>query len=235
MSLQPSIVAPMRGVADLLFPELCLGCSRPVKGAICTACFAAVPRIGRDVCASCGRPGAGVELCPDCHGRELHFDWARQAAEFSPVVRRAVHRFKYSGATQLAVFLAALIVELAEALELEGGTLTWIPASGKRVRKTGVDHGRILCELVANGLGARAVPLLARTRQTPPQMGMPPKARRTNLLGAFAPRLPSPEAVVLIDDVYTTGSTATEAARTLKGSGAGSVRVLCAARSFENL
>jgi predicted amidophosphoribosyltransferase len=225
----------MRGLADLLFPERCLGCARPVKGAICTACFAAVPRIGPEVCSRCGRPGAGADVCPDCYGRELHFDWARQAAEFSPVVRRAVHQFKYSGATQFAVFLGALIVELAEALELESCTLTWIPASGARVRRTGVDHGRVLCELAASGLGARAVPLLARTRQTPPQTGMPPEERRANLLGAFAARLPSPEAVVSIDDVYTTGSTATEAARALKGSGARSVRVLCAARSFENL
>jgi ComF family protein len=151
------------------------------------------------------------------------------------VVRRAIHQFKYSGATSLAVFLAALVVELAEALELKTNTLTWVPASSKRLRKTGVDHGKLLCDLVAKGLGARALPLLARTRQSAPQMSMSPQARRTNLHGAFVAVLPPPDAVVLIDDVYTTGSTATEAARALKVAGARSVAVLCAARSFENL
>ncbi len=228
-------MAPMRGLADLLFQTSCLGCSRPVKGGMCKVCFAALERIGPKVCARCGRPDASAGSCPDCTGRELHFDFARQAAKFSPLIRRAIHQFKYSGSTHLAVFLAALVVELAQALELESATVTWVPASTKRMRSTGVDHGKLLCDLVAKALGTRALPLLARTRHSAPQMTIPPDARRTNLVGAFVAVLPPPETVVFIDDVYTTGSTATEAARALKAAGAVRVPVLCAARSFETL
>ena len=225
----------MRALADLLFPQGCLGCNRPARGGICGACFAAVPRIGSAVCERCGRPGSHTKSCPDCRGRELHFNFARQAAEFSPVVRRAVHDFKYAGATSMAVLLAALVVELAERIGLEGAPLTWVPASSRRLRRTGVDHGRVLCELVAKATGGPAIELLARTRESRPQMSLPPEQRRANLVGALVARLPPPQEVVLVDDVYTTGSTAVEAARALKAAGARRVAVLCAARSFENL
>jgi ComF family protein len=173
--------------------------------------------------------------CIDCRGRELHFDLARQAAEFSVLVRSAVHQFKYSGSRVMKVFLAALVVEMVEDLEIDLGAVTWVPASQQRLRSTGVDHGRILAELVADGSGVASAPMLVRTRPSAPQMRMEPEARRTNLAGAFAAAVTPPAVVTLVDDVYTTGSTAAEAARALKAAGASQVKVLCVARSFESL
>jgi predicted amidophosphoribosyltransferase len=135
----------------------------------------------------------------------------------------------------MKVFLAALVVEMVEDLEIDLGAVTWVPASPQRLRSTGVDHGRILAELVADGSGVASAPMLVRTRPCAPQMRMEPEARRTNLVGAFAAAITPPEVVTLVDDVYTTGSTAAEAARALKAAGASQVKVLCVARSFESL
>ena len=225
----------MQGLADLLFPTRCLSCSRPIRGGICFPCFRQIPRIGFNVCSRCGRPGTAEGSCPDCRGRDLYFEYARQAAEFCPVVRDAIHQFKYSGSRYLGVFLAALVVELAQTLSIGRAALTWVPASKQRLRKTGVDHGKLLCQLVAKGIDGQCVPLLVRTRESAPQMSMPSEERRTNLKGAFAAVLPPPPAVVVVDDVYTTGSTANEAARALRAAGASSVPVLCVARSFQTL
>lgn len=225
----------MHGLADLLYPTLCSGCSRPSRGGICNSCYAEVPRIGSEVCSRCGRPGAPRPSCIDCRGRELHFDWARQAAEFSPLVRKSVHQFKYSGLRVLEVFLAALIVELVEKEDIDLSTVTWVPASQRRLRTTGVDHGRILAQRVAQCAGVESAPMLVRTRSSAPQMRMEPEARRSNLVGAFAATSTPPASITLIDDVYTTGSTAAEAARALKAAGASHVKVLCVARSFESL
>lgn len=225
----------MSGLSDLLYPTRCTGCSRPARGGICTSCFEEVPRIGPDVCLRCGRPGTQRISCIDCRGRDLHFDLARQAAEFCPLVRRSIHQFKYSGSRVLKVFLAGLIVELVEQLDIKMSAVTWVPASPRRLRTTGVDHGRILAERVAEGSGVASAPMLVRTRPSAPQMRMEPEARRNNLVGAFAAATTPPASVTLIDDVYTTGSTAAEAARALKAAGASDVQVLCVARSFESL
>lgn len=222
----------MLGLGDLLCPERCAGCNRMARGGLCRECLAALPRLGPQLCAFCGRPSRRpVVRCRDCEGRELSFDLARQTVGFDSVVREAVHRFKYSGCRSLAEPLAELIGEQV-ACAKDARAVTWVPPDVGRVRKTGIDHGRVVAELVAGALGLPAVPTLGRVRATLPQMQLDPAERRTNLTGAFRCILCPPPAVLVVDDVFTTGSTASEAARALKQAGARRVIVLSAARSY---
>lgn len=222
----------MLGVGDLLCPERCAGCDRMARGGLCRACLDRLPRLGPQLCTLCGRPSCRpVGRCRDCAGRELWFDLARQTVGFDPVVRRAIHRFKYSGCRSLGEPLAGLIAELLGHAE-NAAAVTWVTPSPDRLRRTGTDHGRVLAELVAGRLGRPAVPMLGRVRRTQPQMKLDPAERRTNLSGAFRATLCPPSDVLLVDDVFTTGSTASEAARALKKAGAGRVVVLTAARSY---
>ena len=156
---------------------------------------------------------------------------ARQAVEFGPVVRSAVHRFKYSGCKPTGNLLAELVTEVCEKPP-GAGAVTWVAPSPDRLRRTGTDHGRVLAELVAARLGIPAIPLVRRVRPTAPQMKLDPAARRTNLQGAFRAGLCPPAEVLLVDDVFTTGSTASEVARALKSSGARRVVVASVARSY---
>lgn len=223
----------MRGLTDLLCPEACAGCGRMARGGLCRGCIEELPRLGPSLCGYCGRPcrrPAGE--CRDCRGRVLHFDLARQAAEYGPVLRKAISRFKYSGCRGLAVPLAGLVSELLDPHALEVDAVTWVPPSPERLRRTGIDHGGELARRVAEGLGRPAVGMTARIRPTLPQMKLDPAARRTNLAGAFRATLCPPARVLVVDDVFTTGSTASEVARALKSAGAARVVVLGAARSF---
>lgn len=222
----------MSGLGDLMCPERCAGCNRMARGCLCRACLAALPRIGPGVCGLCGRPSLRpAARCRDCRDRDLSFDLARQAVGFSPVVRKAVHLFKYSGCRRLAEPLASLIIEQ---IHHAGGVdaVTWVTPSRDRVRRTGTDHGRVLAELVAGALGKPALPLVGRVRRTLPQMRLDPDARRANLAGAFRAGLCPPDEVLVVDDVFTTGSTASEVARALKSAGARRVVVLSVARSY---
>ena len=222
----------MLGLADLLCPERCVGCSRTARGGLCRTCLERLPRLGPVGCAFCGRPcGRPVARCRDCRGRELHFDIARQAVAFSPTVRKAVHRFKYSGCSPLAEPLAGLVGEVA-ACAGGAGAVTWVTPSADRVRRTGTDHGRVLAQTVAGSLQLPAVRMVERVRRTQPQMKLNPQARRANLEGAFRARLCPPADVLVVDDVFTTGSTASEVARALKKAGAQRVVVLSVARSY---
>ncbi|CAN5762182.1 ComF family protein [soil metagenome] len=222
----------MLGMADLLYPDQCAGCGCAARGGLCRECVAALPRIGPQTCTLCGRPcSRPVSRCRDCRGRKLHFDLARQAVGFSPVVRKAVHRFKYSGCRSLAGPLAELILEQRH--HAHGvDAVTWITPSTDRVRRTGTDHGKVLAGLVACALGKPALPLVERVRPTLPQMRLDTDARRANLAGALRSGPCPPEEVLVVDDVFTTGSTASEAARALKQAGARRVVVLNVARSY---
>lgn len=188
--------------------------------------------MGPFVCCFCGRPShRSKDRCRDCRDRDLRFDLARQAVEFDSVVRSAIHRFKYSGYRSLGRPLASLVGELLDVAPTSGA-VTWVTPGADRARRTGIDHGRVLADLVGTRLGRPAVPMVARTRRTPPQMKLDPAARRTNLDGAFRATLCPPAEVLVVDDVFTTGSTASEVARVLKKAGAERVVVLSVARSY---
>jgi competence protein ComFC len=233
----------VRALADLLYPELCVGCARRAQGGLCRPCAAAIRRLGPGICRCCGAPVAvSVPRCRECRPVPVAFDRACQAVVFGHVVRSAIHRLKYRGERSLAEALGALVVELVRGpcgaeLGLSAGArgpfvATWVPTTAGRLRDRGYDHGRLLAESVARALGWPAAPLLARVRDTPAQARLETQARRRNLEGALLAAAPMPPEVVVIDDVYTTGATASEAARALKAAGAQRVVVLGLARAI---
>lgn len=220
----------MRWFADFAYPQFCLGCRKLARGGLCRVCLEGMPRLGPPTCRLCGHPTpALVPSCRECRGREFYFDEARQAVAFGGHVREAIHRFKYSGEISRSGPLALLV---AARLELVG-TITWVPADPGRLHERGFDHGRVLAEAVAALAGLRVASLLERVRSTPPQVELALGPRVRNQEGALRACLPPPPKVTLVDDVFTTGSTVSEAARALKAAGAGRVRAICIARTLK--
>ena len=110
----------------------------------------------------------------------------------------------------------------AEHFSGEFDTVTWVPVSPRRLRQRGYDQARLLAEEAARVLEVPALPLLSKTRDTPPQSGLEEAGqRRANVLGVYrAPDAAAGLRVLLADDVVTTGSTLSECARTLLTAGA---------------
>jgi predicted amidophosphoribosyltransferase len=110
--------------------------------------------------------------------------------------------------------------------------ITWVPLGSRRKRSRGFDQAEALARPVAAILGWPARPLLGRRVETAPQARRSGPERRLALEGVFVARGTSPPAVVLVDDVLTTGATAAVCASVLVASGCREVGVLTAARAL---
>lgn len=226
---------------------------------LCGACRAAIARIDRDRCLRCGR-GLGLHVgekpsCRDCRGRDPRFRRAVASAEFDGVWRRVLLRFKFGRERVLARPIAALIVERLYADGLIASASAsiacplparWrigaidafvpVPLGAKREWKRGFNQSALLAAECARWVGAPVLDqVLMRGRETPSQVGQTREERFANLASAFeVPKEAKPlvkgKRLCVIDDILTTGATATAVAHALKAAGAKAVFVAVAAR-----
>jgi ComF family protein len=162
-----------------------------------------------------------------CIKGEHVFDFARSALLFTRTLREIIHHLKYSDRVSLANTLGDILKECLERESFTGGLIIPVPLHRSRERQRGFNQA----ELIAARLGLpMATRLLRRRKNTPSQTGLTRNERKRNLASAFEVKGPVNGTVIVVDDVYTTGSTANEIARTLKRAGAGRVEVLTVAR-----
>lgn len=147
-------------------------------------------------------------------------------------VRQSLLRYKFSNRRSYAAAYGRLLaMKLLREYPDGFDVLTWIPISAQRKLERGYDQVELLAAAVAAELGMEAVPTMQKIRNNPPQSGISGSAqRRANVLGVY--RATNPEGirgkrVLLLDDIITTGATASEAARVLLTAGAS--EVTCAA------
>lgn len=194
------------------------------------------------MCDLCGEPfdplAFSAAICAACRAASPPFRAARAGLEFAGPIREAIHRFKYHQksalAPRLAPFLARAFDQDPFLREFEPQILVPIPLHRARLRKRGFNQSFLLARELSPLIGVPTRELLRRTRNTPPQVTLRGQERANNVKGAFAAS-PDFEAwqgarILLIDDVFTSGSTLAEAARTLCIAGAGAVCALTLAR-----
>lgn len=194
----------LAGVVNLIVPPRCAACGAPAPTALCRGCHAAADRLVlRDL--------ARTILDDDVVAVGLY--------AYEGVVADALRAVKAGGQHAAAVGLGALLRQrLRLPVPADGCALTWVPSTRRRLRQRGVEIPRLLA-------GPEATALLRRVVERPDQTILGPAARRASPAGAFAAAGPAPPAVVLIDDVRTTGATAADAARALRAAGARRVLV----------
>ncbi len=226
-------------ILNLLFPVACVLCGSQVCerrwGAACPDCWSLLAPLEPPFCPQCGEPAAAIEgLCGACRKGEYAFDLARSAFLFNDTLREIIHHLKYSDRVSLAQMLGKLLKQCLDREPFTGDTI--IPVPLHRAREG--DRGFNQAELIARQLGLPVDSrLLRRRKNTPSQTGLSRNERQRNLAGAFevraGPKLP--RTVIVVDDVYTTGSTMHEIARTLKRAGAERVEVLTVARVIRDV
>ena len=213
---------------DLILPVRCVVCG--VGGEqLCPACRGALPRLAEPLCARCGAPTAWpVARCRECAGRRLAFASARAAVAYDDAVRRFVLGWKERGLRTLAAGAADVVADALAGPAVVA--LAFVPPD----RARGLERGHHPAERLARELGERwSLPvtgLLGRTRPASRQRGLSLPDRRRNVAGAFVPAAECPARIALVDDVYTSGSTANAAASALRKAGARRVEVITFAR-----
>jgi len=189
----------------------------------------------------CGIPfdGAGTDhACGACLMHPPSFDAARAALIHDGPGRNLIHAFKYTNKIHLRRPLALLTARsLADFVaSCDPGLIVPVPLHVRRLRGRGFNQAILLGEVLAREWG---IPLhrqlMQRIRWTEPQINLTAEQRRDNVKGAFSVRDAAAVAgkrVLLVDDVFTTGSTVEECAKMLKKSGAGHVAVVTVARAL---
>ena len=229
-------------IGILLYPGICPFCGDvstdpfSEQDGICPSCRQTIRTIGDPYCLKCGKPleDAGDEYCPDCEKTHHSFDQGRALYVHEGPVKDAVYQLKYGGrrvygeifgeelALQFGSWIAARHIDL----------IIPIPLHRKRYRERGYNQASVIAHALADK--CRIVcrdDLLVRPSKTRRLKTMGRDKRKDALRGAFRtefrtdPDRQKPN-ILLVDDIYTTGSTIDEAARTLKAAGAGKVYFL---------
>jgi ComF family protein len=179
-------------------------------------------------CTKCGAPFTAIEgLCGRCRKGEYAFDFARSALLFTRPLREIIHHLKYSDRPSLANPLGDMLKDCLQRESFTGDLIVPVPLHRSRQRRRGYNQA----ELIARRLGRPvAKGLIRRRKDTPSQTGLSRAERRQNLAAAFEVRAEVKATVIVVDDVYTTGATMNEIAKTLKRAGAERVEVLTVAR-----
>lgn len=225
---------------SLLYPWHCAVCGIPTSDYLCAGCLRAARRIRPPFCQTCSQPFDGdiryPFRCANCGDRHYQFDYAVTRYLSKGVVRELIHRFKYRGEFYLRHTLAGWLCEGLEDPRIREDPPDWIvpvPLYPAKRREREFNQAEALADLLGQRTGIPVVNALRRVRNTSTQTRLDRQERMENLRNAFDLRQNTGVRglnLLLVDDVFTTGSTVNECARALRAGGAVSVRVMTVAR-----
>ena len=235
-----SVLSIIGKILDILYPRRCAICDKvlPVNEKyLCQGCEKLLKYTGEEYCLRCGRPvDDRQEYCPSCQGKEVSFCSGRSLFLYDTVLKESIIRFKYHGRQEYAAFYAKEMYQAFKKWirQICPDALIPVPIHKARYRKRGYNQAEVL----ARELGKCSdIPVLTeylvRGKNTLPQKELSERERLQNLNGAFYVRKMTQElyknlnCVIIIDDIYTTGSTVEACARVLREEGIRKVYFLC--------
>jgi len=245
--VKQAAIFALQGLNQLLWPAVCVNCKRSIcetDNALCKSCWdELISCAGGDYCRRCGRDASRYALvdgvCPDCQGKQIHFDQIARSGVYSQSLRQMILSFK-NGRAELDATLDFLANSALAGSGFCNDIEFFVPVPLHWTRRLirGYNQSLVLAKKLKHPT-AKISTDLVRIRRTKSQPAMAsPAARVRNVAGAFAVRHRHTfegARVCLIDDIKTTGATLNECAKTLKEAGVSKVFALVLAVAGQNI
>lgn len=233
---------------DMLYRErdICFVCGDHIPGLsghICADCRDELSFVGSKRCSVCGISlreyiDDKLHLCRDCEVHPKHFEKGVAPLEYEGLSRKLIRDFKYYDALHYKKMFGELMVQEILGSDMENADLVLgVPLSLKKENKRGYNQAKLLSDYISRRLGIKSGEgLLLRDKDTKVQNKLGKEQRMKNLEGAFKVSIPDKikgKSILLIDDIYTTGATVNECAKTLLESEANSVTIATVATAVD--
>lgn len=228
--------AIMKKLLDYFYPPRCPICDEilPPGIIICEGCTKEAVTIAEPMCKKCGKPieNGEREYCSDCAGRQHTYRQGKAVFLYKAGMKKSMYRFKYSNRREYAQFYAKCAAKIHSSWILRNRIEVIVPIPmypGKR-RRRGYNQAEIFARALGKELGIPVdAGIVRRVRNTVPQKALNDKERQRNLKNAFqlAPNIVKYSQILLVDDIYTTGSTMDAVAAVLLSGGAQNIYYIC--------
>jgi ComF family protein len=221
---------------EILYPRRCAVCDEiEVTGkGICPLCKDKVHVAGEPACKKCGKPlvDERKEFCTDCGKKHHVYTQGKAVFVYEGGIRNSMYRFKYGNKREYAEFYADAAIEKYGTWlkRTEAEVLIPVPMFPRKKRLRGYNQAEVFAQALGRKTGIPVERhLIKRVRNTTPQKELNDLQRRSNLKNAFqlTSDIVKYKKVVLVDDIYTTGSTMDEISKTLKESGVKKIYYIC--------
>jgi competence protein ComFC len=230
------------GLKDIIYPKTCLICKQDLASTcvdefVCVKCWASIKKNTPPFCRCCGRNldnrSLVNALCSECLKNKLDFDRAFAPCIYEGPVKDLIREFKYKKNDYLAATLSGLMIDFIREYAIPVSSVDMLipmPLHPTRLREREFNQAELLARCIASAYTkAVSTDNLVRLRHTRTQAELQGADRLENVKDSFSVKMPDlvkGKIILLIDDVLTTGATASEASRALKSSGANTVFVL---------
>jgi ComF family protein len=228
----------LRFFLDLLYPPKprCEICGRTGAAAACDTCMASLDHLQGITCLHCGKQLSEQyvnSICPDCASGTFYYNRAYSCFEYSGMGKELIYKLKYEGRLRLSGVIAELMQERLRNEGLKIDAVVPVPIHKNKLAERGFNQSLAIAVELGRRLGRPVWDCLIRTRETKEQYNLDKSQRRLNIVGAFSVRLlynnDKYSSILLVDDIYTTGSTVNECSKILKESGTKDIYVITAA------
>ncbi len=236
----------IESLLELIYPEknICYICDcydeSIGENYICNKCEQSIKKITPPFCNKCGKPinyGVSADLCPDCFNFEKSFEASRSPFLYEGIIKDGIYNFKYYNKPYYYKLFGNLILQYMNKINyLSFDYIASVPIHNSKLKSRGYNQSELLAKYVSIKLNIPYVNALKRIKKTSTQSSQSKLNRMKNLKDSFTIRKKNKitfikkSSVLLVDDVYTTGSTANECSKVLLNYGVNKVYVVTIAR-----
>ena len=238
MDLKEKLRNMINGLEDLfLNNHACICCRKEIPDgtnnfSLCDKCLSEISKISGSSCKICGEEvDINVSFCGNCNKDKYYFDKNTSFANYELVAAKIVKRFKFYSKKYYAKYIAKLMVENNDVFK-DVDYLTFVPISDKRRKERGFNQAEEIANEISKLKNIPVLDLLNKIGDEKHQVGLSQKERLENLKGSFElikdnSKFIKGKNLLIIDDVFTTGSTLSECARVIKSDKINKPKSVC--------